>query len=42
MKLHEFHVGERHARAVRNRESIASRDDWIRGIAIHLPTTSGS
>ena len=36
MELHELHVGERDAGAMRDREAVARRDDRIRRVAIDL------
>src|SRR5665213_907170 len=41
VKLHEFHVGERDAGAMRDSVSVARRDDWIGRVAIGLPATAG-
>ena len=41
MELHELHVGERHARAMRDGVAVSGRDDGIRGVAIHLPASAG-
>ena len=41
MKLHELHVGERDAGAMRDREAVAGRDDGIRRVAIDLAAAAG-
>src|SRR4051812_29558578 len=41
MELHELHVRELDAGAVRDREAVTSGDDRVRGVAIHLPAAAG-
>jgi hypothetical protein len=41
MKLHELHVSEPRAGAVRNRVTVAGRYLRVRGIAIHLAAATG-
>src|SRR5688500_14763069 len=42
MKLHELHVGQLRARAMRDCISITCSDLRIRGVAIDLPASAGS
>ena len=41
MELHELHVGERHAGAMRDRVAVAGGDDRIRRVAIDLAAPAG-
>ena len=41
MELHELHVGQRHAGAMRDREAVAGGDDGIRRVAIDLAAAAG-
>ena len=41
MELHELHVGERHARAMRDGEAVAGRHDRIRRVPIDLAAAAG-
>ncbi len=41
MELHELHVRELHAGAVRDREAVAGRDDGVRRVAIDLTAAAG-
>src|SRR4051812_45304760 len=41
MKLNELHIGEPRARAMSNCETIASGDDRIRRVAVHLTAAAG-
>ena len=41
MKLHELHVGERDAGALRDRVAVTGRDDGICRVPIHLTASAG-
>ena len=41
MELHELHVGERHAGAMRDGVAVARGDHRVRRVAIHLAAAAG-